>query len=192
VATKVRGCGDDGKSDKSSAWAEGLLSHLRILPKLDSRIQLSTTVYLTTYNNNAMVRCNRNPPPWWCGQPAHRATERASPRVLRPQTRSHAAYTAGRGAATRTSVGCATLCLDGDQRASRVRVSGPRARTEQHFADSLVTVPIAVAIDVMRWLPQCPFCRRTIDSCSTSSAERHGIPPPSSTTDARAEPSQQC
>jgi hypothetical protein len=64
------------------------------------------------------------------------------------------------------------------------------ARPERHFADSLITVRIAVAIAVMRWLPRCPFCRRAIDSCSTSSAERHRIPPPSSTTHAHAEPSQ--
>src|ERR1039457_6039018 len=33
-------------------------------------------------------------------------------------------------------------------------------RPERHFADSFITVPLAVARVLTRWLPRCPLCHR--------------------------------
>lgn len=58
--------------------------------------------------------------------------------------------------------------------AERVRLFPPRAdgkltptrspsRPERHFADSLITIRLALARAIARWLPRCPVCHRQND-----------------------------
>jgi hypothetical protein len=34
------------------------------------------------------------------------------------------------------------------------------SRPERHFADSFITVRLAIALFLARWLPRCPFCHQ--------------------------------
>jgi hypothetical protein len=41
-----------------------------------------------------------------------------------------------------------------------------RSRPERHFADSFITVRLAIARAIIRWPPRCPFCHRACDDHS--------------------------
>jgi hypothetical protein len=41
----------------------------------------------------------------------------------------------------------------------KLELSRSRARPERHFVDSFITIPLAIARAIARWLPRCPHCQ---------------------------------